>query len=262
MRPSNTALTALCFALAVGVAEADPCGMVPPIWEGQGPAITRIGEQLTYVFYKDGIESFVIRPSFEGKVDEFGMLIPFPSPPAIRKLPDDVFEHEAQELTFGFRGFDGAEFEHPVEERIERLGTREFGPLDEQAAFRRRDALVENALEAFELGRIDGERRRREPRRRGIAPVPERGEGGTDALRQDAGAQGVGLGEEQLGGGSAGVVHGRRDAGAERSCSTNRTAAVLFSASRPRLTSPRSTATSCRQASMGRISSPWTSVRR
>ncbi|MEK6233088.1 MAG: DUF2330 domain-containing protein, partial [Planctomycetales bacterium] len=77
------------------LAHADPCGMVPPIYQGQGSPITRIGEQATYVFYKDGVETFVIRPGFQGKVDEFGMLIPFPSPPALRKVPDHVFPHVA-----------------------------------------------------------------------------------------------------------------------------------------------------------------------
>ncbi|MEK6238829.1 MAG: hypothetical protein N2C14_29285, partial [Planctomycetales bacterium] len=74
---------------------ADPCGMVPPIYQGQGSPITRVGEQITYVFHKDGVETFVIRPGFQGKVDEFGMLIPFPNPPALRKVPDHVFRHVA-----------------------------------------------------------------------------------------------------------------------------------------------------------------------
>jgi hypothetical protein len=86
--------------LAVAVAApnslwADPCGMVPPVYQGPGTPITRIGEQQTYVFYQDGVESFVIRPGFSGKVDEFGMLIPFPTPPAIRKVPDHIFPHVA-----------------------------------------------------------------------------------------------------------------------------------------------------------------------
>ena len=50
----------LCLALSVCFtarsAQADPCGMVPPIHQGQGQPITRIGEQQTYVFYKDGVE--------------------------------------------------------------------------------------------------------------------------------------------------------------------------------------------------------------
>ena len=59
---------------------ADPCGMVPPIsLDGDDANITRIGEQKTYVFYKDGVETIVIHPGFEGDVDEFGMLIPFPN---------------------------------------------------------------------------------------------------------------------------------------------------------------------------------------
>jgi hypothetical protein len=78
-----------------GKLAADPCGMVPPIYPGQDVPLTRVGLQQTYVFYKDGVETFVIRPGFTGKVDEFGMLIPFPTPPAIRKVPDHIFGHIA-----------------------------------------------------------------------------------------------------------------------------------------------------------------------
>lgn len=74
--------------------QADPCGMVPPIYTGPS-SITRTGLQKTYVFHKDGVETFVIRPGFKGKVDNFGMLIPFPTPPEIRKVSDDIFEHVA-----------------------------------------------------------------------------------------------------------------------------------------------------------------------
>jgi hypothetical protein len=82
-------------ALFAANAYADPCGMVPPVWEGQGPPIQRVGPQKTYVFYKDGVETFVIRPGFSGNVDNFGMLIPFPSVPSIRKVPDQTFAHIA-----------------------------------------------------------------------------------------------------------------------------------------------------------------------
>ena len=82
-------------SLLVSNSFADPCGMVPPIYTGPGAPIARIGHQQTYVFYKNGIESFVIRPGFEGKVEEFGMLIPFPTPPAIRKVSDNIFDHLA-----------------------------------------------------------------------------------------------------------------------------------------------------------------------
>ena len=90
-----TVKTLSCIAIlsfATNISLADPCGMVPPIYTGQGPPITRIGLQKTYVFHKDGVETFVIRPGFSGKVDEFGMLIPFPAVPAIRKVPDNIFE--------------------------------------------------------------------------------------------------------------------------------------------------------------------------
>ena len=88
---------ALTLALLAGVrAWADPCGMVPPIYTGGGGApIVRTGAQRTYAFYKDGMETYVIRPGFTGKVEEFGMLIPFPSPPSLRKMPDEIFPHVA-----------------------------------------------------------------------------------------------------------------------------------------------------------------------
>ncbi|MEO1993753.1 MAG: DUF2330 domain-containing protein, partial [Planctomycetaceae bacterium] len=74
---------------------ADPCGMVPPIVIGHEVAITRTGNQKTYVFFKDGVETVVIRPGFVGSVEEFGMLIPFPAVPALRKVADNVFPHIA-----------------------------------------------------------------------------------------------------------------------------------------------------------------------
>ncbi|MFK7769985.1 MAG: DUF2330 domain-containing protein [Mariniblastus sp.] len=86
-----------CVAMLSNV-HADPCGMVPPIFTGKQSPIARIGLQKTYVFHKDGVESFVIRPGFSGKVDNFGMLIPFPTPPEIRKVPDNIFEHLANAI--------------------------------------------------------------------------------------------------------------------------------------------------------------------
>lgn len=78
--------------------QADPCGMVPPIYIGDQSPISRIGLQKTYVFHKGGVETFVIRPGFSGKVDNFGMLIPFPTPPEIRKVPDNIFEQVANAI--------------------------------------------------------------------------------------------------------------------------------------------------------------------
>ena len=60
--------------------------MVPPIYVTDNTSLVRVGDQQTYVFYKDGIETFVIRPGFSGKVEDFGMLISFPTPPALRKV--------------------------------------------------------------------------------------------------------------------------------------------------------------------------------
>ncbi|MEL6349819.1 MAG: DUF2330 domain-containing protein [Myxococcota bacterium] len=74
---------------------ADPCGMVPPIQISQGPppTIERTGAQRTYVFHRDGVETVALRPGFTGSVEEFGMLIPFPAPPALRKIDDMTFHH-------------------------------------------------------------------------------------------------------------------------------------------------------------------------
>lgn len=73
---------------------ADPCGMVPPLRVDDGiNAIQRTGPQRTYVMFRDGIETMALRPGFEGDVADFGMLIPFPSPPAVRKIADDTFAH-------------------------------------------------------------------------------------------------------------------------------------------------------------------------
>ncbi|MEM7317082.1 MAG: DUF2330 domain-containing protein, partial [Planctomycetota bacterium] len=85
----------LCWLGMINATFADPCGMVPPIYQGPGVPIVRTGDQQTYVFFKDGVESFVIRPGYQGKVEEFGMLIPFPSAPAVRKVSDNIFPHIA-----------------------------------------------------------------------------------------------------------------------------------------------------------------------
>lgn len=77
-------------------AHADPCGMVPPIWTGSGPepaGIERQGLQQTYVFHRDGVETIAIRPGFTGSVEQFGMLIPLPAVPALRKIDDRTFDH-------------------------------------------------------------------------------------------------------------------------------------------------------------------------
>jgi len=91
----TTGLVLITVCSLVQTATADPCGMVPPIVIGQQAAITRVGNQMTYVFFKDGVETVVIRPGFIGSVEEFGMLIPFPAVPSLRKVSDNVFPHIA-----------------------------------------------------------------------------------------------------------------------------------------------------------------------
>ncbi len=96
MRPRRRSFLTLLAILGLGPwspgrALADPCGMVPPIYVTDNTSIVRVGDEQTYVFYKDGIETFVIRPGFSGKVEDFGMLISFPTPPALRKVSEDIF---------------------------------------------------------------------------------------------------------------------------------------------------------------------------
>ena len=86
---------AICLVVLTDALHADPCGMVPPVYVGDDIPIARVGAQKTYVFYKDGVETVVIRPGFEGKVEEFGMLIPFPAIPDLRKVSDNIFPHIA-----------------------------------------------------------------------------------------------------------------------------------------------------------------------
>ena len=70
--------------------------MVPPVYVGTGGMeIKRTGPQKTYVFFENGVEDIVLRPGYSGNVDEFGMLVALPSPPELRKVPDEIFAHIA-----------------------------------------------------------------------------------------------------------------------------------------------------------------------
>src|SRR3954463_4270810 len=92
--------SATIFALlaASGQALADLCGLVPPIYVTDNSSLVRVGDEQTYVFWKDGLETFVIRPGFSGKVEDFGMLISFPTPPALRKASEDIFPQIAKAI--------------------------------------------------------------------------------------------------------------------------------------------------------------------
>ena len=92
MKKSLKLLSLPLVLLASQHVSADPCGMVPPMnVASTDNAVVRIGAQRTYMFFKDGMETIALRPGFEGKIDNFGMLIPFPAPPAIRKIDDNTF---------------------------------------------------------------------------------------------------------------------------------------------------------------------------
>jgi hypothetical protein len=85
-------MSLLALALMSSVGTADPCGMVPPL-TAVGTTIQRDGAQRTYIMHSRGMETMVLRPGFIGDVEQFGMLIPFPTPPAIRKIDDQTFAH-------------------------------------------------------------------------------------------------------------------------------------------------------------------------
>src|SRR5438876_8336104 len=89
------AMALAAWLVLPGMALADPCGMVPPIYVNDNTSLVRVGDEQTYVFHKDGVETFVIRPGFKGKVEDFGMLISFPAPPALRKVSEDIFPQVA-----------------------------------------------------------------------------------------------------------------------------------------------------------------------
>lgn len=93
MKRLSTAL--LIFSALSPRLPADPCGLVPPAWTGPGFAVERVDLQQTYLFYRDGIETLVLRPAYRGSAEDFGMLIPFPTPPSVRKVDERVFEHLA-----------------------------------------------------------------------------------------------------------------------------------------------------------------------
>src|SRR5947207_4772502 len=100
-RPMTTRLaylTLMAFTVCAGSALADPCGMVPPIYVTDNTSLVRVGDEQTYLFFKDGLETFVIRPGFSGKVADFGMLISFPTPPALRKVSEDIFPQIAKAI--------------------------------------------------------------------------------------------------------------------------------------------------------------------
>ena len=137
-------LAFVACALLTGPIQADPCGMVPPIQMTGPGAISRVGLQQTYVFYKDGVESFVIRPGFTGKVEEFGMLIPFPTPPALRKVGDDIFPHIAAAIDppevvldmrpmLEFQNALGAKLDTKDENESLRLASQEVRVLNQEA---------------------------------------------------------------------------------------------------------------------------------
>ena len=90
----QTTTIMLLLTIGLGVLRADPCGMVPPVQLTSGaPELMRVGDQLTYVFFKDGVQDIALRPGFKGKLTDFGMLIPFPAVPDIRKVSDNIFTH-------------------------------------------------------------------------------------------------------------------------------------------------------------------------
>ncbi len=131
------ALSAIA-AIAAAPALADPCGMVPPIGlytGGPDVPLARTGVQRTYVMHTRGMETMVLRPGFTGSVDEFGMLIPFPTPPAIRKIDDATFNHieaaiDPPEVVVEFYQWDEWNYDIPMSMASDRMEAAEEAPLE------------------------------------------------------------------------------------------------------------------------------------
>src|ERR1043166_571559 len=87
-RAAVNALASILTFASSGSVLADPCGMVPPIYVTDNTSLVRVGDEETYV----------IRPGFSGKVEDFGMLISFPTPPALRKVSEDIFPQIAKAI--------------------------------------------------------------------------------------------------------------------------------------------------------------------
>lgn len=113
---------------------ADPCGMVPPIaLDGQGnqSQLERTGAQRTWVMFDRGIETIALRPGFTGNAADFGMLIPFPSPPAIRKISDDLFAQ--LEAAIDPPTLDVRIYEHRPRQRARRSDEPAAEPMPEKS---------------------------------------------------------------------------------------------------------------------------------
>ena len=78
--------------LFLSSALADPCGLVFRPIEDLELTLERTGVQRTWVAWKDGVQTMVLRPGFSGDVADFGMLVPFPSPPELRKVDQQFFQ--------------------------------------------------------------------------------------------------------------------------------------------------------------------------
>ena len=95
MKTLSTLIVTMLLLMFSSQGLAGPCMFVMPrvTVEKQPAVLERTDNRKTYIFYKNGIESIVIRPSFKGNVEEFGVLIPLPSVPSVRKVPEEIFSH-------------------------------------------------------------------------------------------------------------------------------------------------------------------------
>lgn len=86
---------ALLVLVAASVA-AEPCFMASPVTEPRpgvvDPVLVRRGVQRTYVFHLGRVEDIVVQPSLAGGAEHFGMILPFPEAPVIRKVEGTFFD--------------------------------------------------------------------------------------------------------------------------------------------------------------------------
>ena len=173
--------TLLSSAPAIG---ADPCGMVPPVYTGDGPALTRVGVQRTFVFHKDGVQSIVIQPAFEGRVHEFGMLVPFPNPPEIKKVADDVFEQIQQNVRklISLNGDESIRENHENEVKEAKIDQ------NEEEAKLKRDMRGPNDVEKT-LDNVNGSKLDAKPKEEELTEAPTQQKSSTPGMMRRSGTR-------------------------------------------------------------------------
>lgn len=78
-------LALLCAMVACAAAMCPPCGTDPDL-------IKVVDPQRVYVFHRAGWEDLILETSYQGKAEDFGMILPVPSVPDVRMVQHAFFD--------------------------------------------------------------------------------------------------------------------------------------------------------------------------